>query len=131
MFEAETNGVLVRATPRFLPEQSNPADNRFVWAYEIEIVNLRSDVIQLLTRHWRITDEMGAQQEVNGPGVVGETPIIEPGASFTYTSACPLSTPSGVMVGAYDMRCVEDDSRFAVDVPAFALDCPFSKRLAN
>lgn len=131
MFEAETNGVLVRARPRFMPEASNPDNARFVWAYEIEIVNLRADAIQLLSRHWSITDEAGGHQDVRGPGVVGETPVIAPGESFTYTSACPLSTPSGVMVGSYEMLCVDDETRFEVNIPAFALDCPFSKRLAN
>lgn len=131
MYEAITDGVIVRARPRYLPEQSSPERSRFVWAYEIEIVNATPDAVQLLSRYWNITDEAGGRQEVRGPGVVGETPVIEPGGSFTYTSACPLAAPSGVMVGAYQMRRVKDDSRFEVAIPAFALDSPHVTRLAN
>lgn len=131
MFEAETHGVIVRARPRYMPEASNPERGRYVWAYEIEIVNATPDTVQLISRYWSITDEAGAQQEVRGPGVVGETPVIEPGSSYTYTSACPLAAPSGVMVGAYQMRRVRDDSRFEVAIPAFALDNPNITRLAN
>lgn len=131
MFEAVTDGIIVRARPRFLPEQSNPERSRYVWAYEIEIVNATPNSVQLISRFWSITDEAGAHQEVRGPGVVGETPVIEPGDSFTYTSACPLAAPSGVMVGAYQMRRVRDDFRFEVAIPAFALDSPFVTRLAN
>ncbi len=131
MFETETDGIIVRATPRFLPESSDPERSRFVWAYEIEILNATPETVQLLARHWMITDELGHQQDVRGPGVVGETPVIHPGEAYTYTSACPLAAPSGVMMGEYQMRRVRDNTRFEIAIPAFSLECPYTNKVAN
>jgi ApaG protein len=86
--------------------------------------------VQLRTRHWRITDATGRTEEVRGPGVVGKTPVLEPGESFSYTSGCPLSTPSGIMVGSYQMT-TEDGGRIEVAIPAFSLDSPHTSRSVN
>lgn len=131
MFEAETDGVLVRVEPQFLAQQSDPDENRYVWAYTIEIVNCSTETVQLISRFWRIMDENGLTQEVRGPGVVGKQPVLEPGESFTYTSACPLGAPSGVMVGTYSMVRVQGGEEFDIAVPAFPLDSPHQSKLAN
>ena len=131
MFEAETEGFLVRVIPRYMPEASNPGEQRYVWAYAVTIENHSSDAAQLVTRYWRITDEAGDVREVNGPGVVGEQPVIAPGDSYRYESACPLTTPSGVMLGTYDMVRLSDRAAFTIAIPAFALESPFDTRLAN
>jgi ApaG protein len=130
MYEQETAGVMVRVEPRFLPEQSEPEDGRFVWAYSIEIENRSPATVQLLSRFWRITDENGLTQEVRGAGVVGEQPVILPGKTFRYTSMCPLAAPSGVMLGAYSMVRADGET-FDIAVPAFALDSPHQQRMVN
>ncbi len=131
MFEQETAGVMVRVEPRFLPEESAPEQSRYVWAYTIEIENRTLGKVQLLSRFWRITDENGLTQEVRGPGVIGQQPVIEPGTSFRYTSACPLAAPSGVMMGAYSMQRIGDGGAFDIAVPLFALDSPHQSKRAN
>ena len=131
MYEAETEGVLVRVEPQFLPQQSDPDENRYVWAYTIEIVNCSTETVQLISRFWRIMDENGLTQEVRGAGVVGKQPVLEPGESFRYTSAAPLAAPSGVMVGAYSMLRVASGEGFDIAVPAFPLDSPHQSRMAN
>lgn len=130
MYEQETAGMIVRVDPQFLPQESRPADSRYVWAYTIEIENRRPDPVQLISRFWRITDENGATQEVRGEGVIGQQPVIEPGGSFKYTSAAPLAAPSGVMMGAYSMQR-ENGEAFDINVPLFALDSPNNSRRAN
>jgi ApaG protein len=131
MYEAETEGVLVRVEPRFLPEQSKPDEQHFFWAYTIEIVNCSAETVQLISRYWRIMDENGLTQEVRGPGVVGEQPVLEPGESFRYTSGAPLAAPSGVMVGSYSMIRTASAEAFDIAVPAFPLDSPHQTKLAN
>jgi ApaG protein len=131
MFEQETAGVLVRVEPQFLPEESEPDENRFVWAYTIEIENRTPETVQLLSRYWRIMDENGLTQEVRGAGVVGQQPVLAPGGSFRYTSACPLAAPSGVMVGTYSMLRLDRGEEFDIAVPAFPLDSPHQSKLAN
>ncbi len=130
MYEAVTHGVRVRVTPQYLEEESSPDEARYVWAYTIDIVNEGSETVQLRTRHWRITDATGRTEEVRGPGVIGQTPVLEPGASFRYTSGCPLATPSGIMVGSYQMT-TEAGERIDVKVPAFSLDSPHTMRSLN
>jgi ApaG protein len=130
MYEAVTRGIRVRVEPRYLEEESAPDQNRYVWSYTIDIVNEGSETVQLRTRHWRITDATGRTEEVRGPGVVGETPVLEPGASFRYTSGCPLRTPSGIMVGTYHMT-TDSGGRIEVAVPAFSLDSPHAQRRLN
>ncbi len=130
MYQAVTRGFRVTVKPQYLPEQSSPDEDRYVWAYTIEIANLGGETAQLLSRYWRITDAEGQVQEVRGPGVVGEQPRLEPGEAFTYTSGVPLSTPSGIMVGCYQMRS-EAGELFTIDVPAFSLDLPDAKPTLN
>jgi ApaG protein len=130
MYVAVTHRVKVTVEPTFEPERSDPDGHRYFWRYDIEIANLGDKPVTLMDRHWRITDADGRQQEVRGPGVIGEQPTIEPGQSFRYASGCPLSTPSGLMVGEY--RMVDADGRsFQVSIPAFSLDWPGGKRVLN
>ena len=130
MYRAVTHGIEVAVEPFYLNDQSSPDENRFVWAYRVTIDN-RSDVfVQLLSRYWRITDGNGKVEEVRGPGVVGEQPALNPGDSYQYTSGCPLTTPSGVMVGSYTML-TKDGGSFDVAIPAFSLDMPGAKRTMN
>lgn len=130
MYESVTHRVKVTVEPVFDPERSDPDQRLYFWRYSIEIANLGDKPVTLMERHWRITDADGRQQEVRGPGVIGEQPTIEPGKSFRYTSGCPLTTPSGVMVGEYMMVDPEGRS-FNVSIPAFSLDSPDGKRVLN
>jgi len=130
MYEAVTRSIRVRVTPQYMEEQSAPEDGYYFWAYTIEITNLGERAAQLKSRIWRITDALGHTEEVRGPGVVGQTPTIQPGASYSYTSGCPLKTPSGLMVGSYQMEG-SDGELFVVEIPAFSLDSPYALRRMN
>ena len=130
MYEAVTHGIRIKVEPQYVEEQSSPDESYFFWAYTIEIANQSDAVVQLKTRHWRITDAHGKTEEVRGPGVVGKTPVLDPGESFTYTSGCPLGTASGIMVGSYQMQ-FQDGTLIDVAVPAFSLDSPFAIRSMN
>jgi ApaG protein len=130
MYEAMTHSIRVRATPHYLEDRSDPDEDRYFWAYTIEIANQGRETVQLKSRYWRITDETGRLEEVRGPGVVGETPILKPGASFSYTSGCPLPTPSGIMVGQFFME-TDSGTQLTIDIPAFSLDIPNVKRALN
>lgn len=123
MYEKITRDINIKVRPFFLEEQSEPERNHFVWAYRVKILNQGGETVQLINRHWRITDNLGRMQEVKGPGVVGEQPILKPGESYNYTSGCPLETPSGIMVGHYEMTTLEGNL-FLVEIPAFSLDSP-------
>ena len=130
MYKAVTNDIQVTVLPNYLADQSDPDESQYLWSYTIEIANLGTTSAQLLSRHWIITDADGKREEVRGPGVVGEQPILRPGDVFRYTSGCPLSTPSGIMEGAY--RMVDENGRsFDVAIPAFSLDSPFSRKVLN
>jgi ApaG protein len=130
MYSATSQDIHITATPAFAPDRSEPAANRYFWTYTIEIVNRGAIQVQLLERSWRITDGNGRVETVHGPGVVGETPILQPGESFSYTSGCGLSTASGVMSGSY--RMIDADGRaFDVEIPAFSLDSPMERRVLN
>lgn len=130
MYQAISHKFRITVRPQFLAGQSRPDEDKFVWAYTITIENLSRLTAKLLARHWIITDGYGRKQEVKGDGVVGEQPTLAPGESFQYTSGCPLSTPSGMMVGSYEMKG-HDGENFAIDIPAFSLDSPFDKRTLN
>jgi ApaG protein len=130
MYEALTRGIRIRVTSQYREEESEPDEGRFFWAYTVDIINEGKETVQLRSRHWRITDGAGHTEHVRGPGVVGETPILSPGTSFSYTSGCPLGTPSGIMVGSYRMTN-EAGEQFDVAVPAFSLDSPHVKRSVN
>ncbi len=120
---ATTDGVTVRVAVSYLPEQSEPRRGRWFWAYHIRIENDSDRTVQLLTRHWVITDGRGACHSVEGEGVVGEQPLIAPGASFDYVSGCPLQTPTGAMQGSY--RLIGDDGvQFDAAIPKFSLFAP-------
>src|ERR1041384_1146195 len=121
MYEKTTRHVRVAVRPKYLQSQSRPDDDHFVWAYTITIENRGTETVTLRSRHWKITDARGRLQEVKGEGVVGEQPTLAPGESFEYTSGVPLATPSGFMVGTYQMETGEGD-RFDIAIPAFSLD---------
>ena len=130
MYEAVTRDIKVTVEPDYLENQSSPTDDHYVWAYHVRIENVGDETVHLRTRYWRITDALGHTQEVRGPGVIGEQPVLPPGESFEYTSGTPLSTPSGIMVGTYRMEAPDGDS-FDVDIPAFSLDSPHQPRSFN
>lgn len=124
---ATTQGVTVRVAVNFLPEQSRIEAGKWFWVYHIRIENESSLTMQLLTRHWRITDGRGAVNLVEGEGVVGETPVLEPGMSHDYVSGCPLATPHGSMDGYYTFRILDggrEGDSLRVAIPHFALSAP-------
>lgn len=130
MYHKTTHNISVSVQPIYLDEQSSPDENYFVWAYNVKIENSGRDTVQLRSRYWKITDARGRVQEVRGPGVVGEQPVLGPGDSFEYTSGTPLPTPSGFMVGTYQMVS-ESGEQFDVAIPAFSLDSPYEARRVN
>lgn len=123
MYEEITRGIRVSVESDFLDDQSEPFDDHYVWAYTVQIDNTSDDVVRLKSRRWQITDSRGRTEVVSGEGVVGEQPVLKPGEAYEYTSGAPLTTPSGIMVGAYSME-TEDGHQFDVAVPAFSLDSP-------
>jgi ApaG protein len=123
MYSEIARSIKVTVKPFYLEDQSSPTENHYVWAYQVRIENTGGETVQLRRRHWRITDGMGRLQEVRGPGVVGEQPVLAPGESFEYTSGTPLTTPSGIMMGTYEMETHGGES-FEVAIPAFSLDSP-------
>lgn len=123
MYTETTRSIIVTVRPVYLEEHSSPADDHYVWAYHVRIENGGQETVQLRNRHWKIIDSLGRLQEVRGPGVVGEQPVLHPGESFEYTSSCPLPTSSGFMVGDYEMQ-TDAGERFLARVPAFSLDSP-------
>ncbi|WP_114393222.1 Co2+/Mg2+ efflux protein ApaG [Oleisolibacter albus] len=127
MYSESTRSIRVSVEPRYLPDQSDPAEGRYLWSYTVRIENQGGETVQLRTRHWQITDALGRRQEVRGAGVVGEQPVLTPGAAFEYTSGTPLPTPSGIMVGSYRM-VTADGEPFDVRIPAFSLDSPHQQR---
>lgn len=130
VYEAETDGVIVRVRPIYLAEQSDPDEGRWLWAYAVEIENRLAKRVQLLARHWVITDASGHVEEVRGAGVVGEQPVIGPGERYGYASGCPLGTSSGTMEGTFLMS-VQGGERFNARIPAFSLETPGVRRRAN
>lgn len=127
MYKRTTRDIRVTVRPEFLEEQSKPDEAYYVWAYTIVIENVGEEIVTLKTRYWKITDAGGRVQEVRGAGVVGEQPTLKPGERFQYTSGCPLATPSGFMVGAYQMETASGEA-FNVEIPAFSLDSPYVSR---
>lgn len=130
MYEAVTRCIRVRVTPAYMEDQSTPVGNYFFWMYTVVIENEGNEPVQLRSRVWHITDADGHTDEIRGPGVVGQTPVIPPGETFTYTSGCPLRTPQGIMVGSYQM-VTADGASFEVAIPAFSLDSPYAGRKLN
>ena len=130
MYQETTRAIKVSVEPSFVEDESAPEDGRYFWAYRVEITNLGEEVVRLRSRHWRITDANGRIEEVRGAGVVGKQPVLKPGETFAYTSGCPLTTSSGIMVGSYQMQN-EKGEMFAVAIPAFSLDMPDVERVVN
>ncbi len=130
MYRAVTDDIAVEVQPFFLPDHSEPENDHFVWAYRITIENGSKRPVQLRRRYWKITDGAGHVEEVEGAGVIGEEPRLLPGESYTYTSGCPLTVPSGVMQGYYTMQ-LDTGERFRIAIPAFSLDLPEEKRTLN
>ena len=130
MYTAVSKNIKVTVRPKYLAERSEPDEDRYFWSYTIEIANDGDRTVQLTHRHWQITDANGRREDVRGAGVVGEQPKLKPGDAFSYTSGCPLRTPSGVMVGTYRMVDESGDA-FDVAIPAFSLDCPHARRVLN
>ena len=124
IYEQTTEAISVSVEPVYLDDHSAPDENHYVWAYHVRIENRGRSTVQLLTRHWKITDSMGQIQEVRGDGVVGEQPVLDPGEVFEYTSGTPLATPSGIMAGSYHMLA-DGGRRFNVEIPPFSLDSPY------
>lgn len=122
-FHATTRDITVHVAVTFLPEQSEPDRGRWFWAYHIRIENGGDQPVQLLTRHWTIIDGRGGQHHVDGDGVVGEQPVVQPGRSYDYVSGCPLNTPTGSMKGRYHMLGASGET-FDVTIPHFALIAP-------
>lgn len=131
MYSEVTRSIMITVEPSYLEDQSSPAENHFVWAYHVRIENQGEETVQLRTRYWHITDAFGRVQEVRGPGVVGEQPVLEPGTAFEYTSGTPLSTPSGIMKGSYRMEVDGGREAFDARIPAFSLDSPHQSRQLN
>jgi len=123
--EAITRGIRVNVRARYVPERSRPMMNEFFFAYTIRISNEGRDTVQLVSRAWLIEDAEGHTEEVRGPGVVGEQPVLAPGEAFEYTSACPLTTPFGSMRGTYQM-VTDAGERFDAEIARFALAEPHS-----
>jgi ApaG protein len=118
--EATTRNIKVQVKSQYDPSRSNPNQNEWFFLYTVRITNEGSDTVQLMSRHWVITDGMGKVQEVRGPGVVGNQPMLAPGESFEYTSGCPLTVPFGSMQGTYQM--VNDrEEQFDIEIAPFVL----------
>jgi len=129
-YQTITRGIRVQVQPEYLEDQSDEDDSRFVWAYHVRVRNDREETVQLRSRTWHITDGNGTMEEVKGPGVVGEQPILNSGDEFRYSSGCPLTTPSGFMVGSYTMVRPNGET-FEAAIPAFSLDLPGARRSLN
>ena len=123
--EATTRGVRVRVDAKYSPEHSEPSRQEWFFLYTVRIANDGQETVQLINRHWIITNASGDVEEVRGPGVVGRQPILPPGESFEYTSGCPLGTPFGSMRGSYEM-VTDGGDRFQAEIAAFALSEPGS-----
>ena len=129
-YVANTRGIVVSVEPTYLEMRSSPENSEYFWAYRVVIENQGPETVQLLSRHWMITNARGELTEVKGPGVVGEQPILRPGERFEYTSGAPLNTSSGMMGGAYQME-TESGERFDIEIPTFSLDIPNRGALLN
>jgi ApaG protein len=123
--EAVTNSIRVRVMPEFLSDQSNPAKGMWLHAYHVIIANEGEATVQLMARHWVITNARGEVEHVRGPGVVGHKPVLRSGESFRYSSGCPMNTPVGTMHGSYQMA-YENGEKFQAEIAPFTLAEPFA-----
>jgi ApaG protein len=122
--ETTTRGVRILVRPRFIPEQSDPDNGQWLFAYHITIRNTGEQTVQLISRHWVITNGEGKVEEVRGPGVVGYQPVLKPGEEFEYTSGCPLTTPVGTMHGEFNMVLPDSGEKFDAKIEPFRLAVP-------
>jgi ApaG protein len=123
--EAVTNHIRVEVLSRYSPENSRPRQSQWIFQYTVRITNQGSDTVQLISRHWIITDALDHVEEVKGPGVVGDQPVLAPGESYKYSSWCPLETPTGVMHGTYQMVRI-GGGEFDIEIAPFALRAPYT-----
>lgn len=123
--EISTRGIRVKVKSRYVPERSSPEQDAWFFAYTVLVTNQGDATVQLMSRHWIITNANGQTEEVRGPGVVGAQPVLEPGESFEYTSACPLPTAFGTMHGTYQMVTKEGE-RFDAEIAPFSLSMPYA-----
>jgi ApaG protein len=130
MYSNVTQNIHITVETEFVPDRSDVDQATFFWAYTVEIANESPQTVQLTARHWKITDANGRLEEVKGPGVVGEQPVLKPGESFRYTSGCPLTTPSGFMTGSYRM-VTDGGAVFEAVIPVFSLDSPYAARVLH
>lgn len=130
MYKAITRQIAVTVRPEYLADKSSPTDRRYVWAYHVRIENHGDSTVQLRSRFWRIIDDQGRTREVRGPGVIDQQPVLAPGQHFEYASGTPLQTPSGIMVGTYQMESATGET-FDVEIPAFSLDSPHQSKLLH
>jgi ApaG protein len=123
--EIVTNNIRVEVLSRYSPENSQPTQGAWIFQYTVRITNQGAETVQLISRHWIITDALDHTEEVKGPGVVGEQPVLAPGESFKYSSWCPLKTPTGMMHGTYQMTR-PDGSQFDIEIAPFGLKAPYT-----
>jgi ApaG protein len=122
-YKAITRGIAVSVVPTYLEAHSSPSNSQYLWAYRVTIENQGRETVQLLNRHWMITNARGELNEVKGSGVIGQQPFLKPGESHAYSSGALLNTPSGMMGGSYQMES-DSGERFDVEIPTFSLDSP-------
>ena len=127
---AITRGIAVSVEVTYLEANSSPGTSQYLWAYRVTIENQGREAVQLLSRHWMITNAHGEFTEVKGPGVIGKQPFLKPGESFTYMSGAHLNTPSGMMGGSYQIES-DKGEQFDIEIPTFSLDCPNQDVLLN
>lgn len=125
MSEAVTNNIRVEVMSKYSPENSRPVQNNWIFQYTVRITNQGPETVQLISRHWIITDGLERSEEVKGPGVVGQQPVLAPGESFKYSSWCPLKTAMGTMRGTYQMART-GGSQFDIEIAPFALRAPYT-----
>jgi ApaG protein len=130
VYEVKTRGIVVRVATSYLPSKSDPLEGKHFWAYMVEIENHGDETVQLLSRHWVITDAFNRVEEIKGAGVVGEQPTLKPRDAFRYTSGVPLNANSGTMRGTYQML-TQDGDAFDAEIPEFSLDLPGARRVMN
>ena len=123
--EAVTRNIRVSVETEYAPGRSDPQQSKWFFLYTVRLTNEGRERVQLISRHWIITDAMGQIEEVRGPGVVGKQPVLEPGESFSYTSGCPLKTPFGSMRGTYQM-VTDKQEHFEIEIPPFTLTEPYT-----
>ncbi len=130
-YSKTTNNIQITVWPEFVDSKNNAINDLFIWAYHIRIDNKNKESVKLLSRYWKIIDETGLIQEVEGEGVVGEQPTILPNSSYQYSSGVHLSKSSGIMTGSYQMQNSKTKEAFSIEIPTFSLDIPSAQAIIN